>query len=253
MQPIAGTGPGGSPATSRSSQELRRATIHHARKPGTLTREAAITRSVAAAGAIGIGLAVAFVWLGLVVRSGPTPFDTAVVAAVDSVAIGWVRSVLDTFSYVGMPIIWDTAVVGVAVVIAYRGRRRDAVGLVGWLLVAEIAAEVAKIVFDRTRPGGVAVSDLVTQASYPSGHVARTVVALGLLALLATTRPRARALAVAVAVVLSLVMGAARVSAGEHWPTDVIGGFLLSGVVLAAAAVTAQVSARRRRAREPSV
>jgi undecaprenyl-diphosphatase len=200
-----------------------------------------MTRSVAAAGAIGIGLAAAFVWLGLIVRSGPTPFDTAVVAVVDSVANGWVRSVLDTFSYVGMPIVWDTAVVVIGVVIAFRGRRRDAVGLVGWLLVAEIAAEVAKIVFDRTRPGGVAVSDLITQASYPSGHVARTVVALGLLAFLVTSRPRARALAVAVAVVLSLVMGAARVAAGEHWPTDVMGGFLLSGVILAAAAVTAQV------------
>jgi undecaprenyl-diphosphatase len=202
--------------------------------------------SVPATGAIGVGLAVAFVCLGLIVRSGPTAFDTAVVAAVAAIATGLLRTVLDAFSLVGKPIIWDVAVVAIAVALAHRGRRRDGSKLVGWLLVAELAAEVAKILFDRVRPGNVAVSDIITQASYPSGHVTRTVVSFGLIAFIGTTRGQARAVAVGLAAVLSLLMGVARVAAGEHWPTDVVGGFLLAGVILCLAAVDAVRNERRR-------
>jgi undecaprenyl-diphosphatase len=196
--------------------------------------------------AIGVGLAVAFVCLGLIARSGPTAFDTAVVAGVAAIATGWVRTVLDAFSLVGKPIIWDVAVVAIAVALAYRGRRRDGFVLVGWLLVAELAAEVAKLLFDRVRPGNVAVSDIITQASYPSGHVTRTVVALGLLVVIGTMPGRARLLAIGLAAVLSLLMGAARIAAGEHWPTDVIGGFLVAGVVLCLAALETSRDQRRR-------
>jgi undecaprenyl-diphosphatase len=203
-------------------------------------------------GAIGLGLAVAFVWLGLIVRSGPTTLDTAVAAVVVAIATGWIRSVLDSFSLLGKPIIWDVAVLAIAIVLGFRGHRRGALGLVSWLLVAECAAEVAKVLFDRVRPGNVAVSDIITQASYPSGHVTRTVVTLGLLVLIGTAPVRARAVAIGLAAVLSLLMGAARVAAGEHWPTDVIGGFLLAGVVLSVAALEALRHERRSGVLPPS-
>jgi undecaprenyl-diphosphatase len=99
--------------------------------------------------------------------------------------------------------------------------------------------------FDRVRPDAVAVSDLITQASYPSGHVVRTVVALGLLAYIWTESPRARTLAFALVIAVSLVMGVARVASGEHWPTDVVGGFLFSGAILAIAVASASGSFRR--------
>lgn len=173
--------------------------------------------------------------LGLAVRSGPTGFDTAMVAAVQAAATGWVRTLLDALTAVGQPIVWDPVVIAIGVVLAVRGQRRDGLQLVCWVAVAEIAAEVAKILFDRIRPEGVAVSDFITQASYPSGHVARTVVTLGLLVLIGPSSPRVRWLGVLAAAAFSVLMGMARIESGEHWPTDVVGGFLLSGLVLSMA------------------
>ena len=182
-----------------------------------------------------MGLAVAFVALGLAVRSGPTGFDTALVAAVQAAATGLVRTVLDALTAVGQPIVWDPAVIALGVVLAMCGRMRDGLQLVAWVAVAEVAAEIAKILFDRVRPEGIAVSDFITQASYPSGHVARTVVTLGMLVLIGPSSTRSRWAGGLAVAAFSVLMGMARIESGEHWPTDVVGGLLLSGAVVSIA------------------
>ena len=71
----------------------------------------------------------------------------------------------------------------------------------------------------------------MTTASFPSGHVVRCTVALGLLLALVVWRsPRGRLLGTAGVVVCLLLMGIARVASGEHWPTDVLGGYLLGAL-----------------------
>lgn len=75
--------------------------------------------------------------------------------------------------------------------------------------------------------------------SFPSGHALQLVVALGLL--YAVYRPagqRARALALAGSVVLVLAVGWTRLHLGVHWLTDLVGGVLLGGVILALWALT---------------
>jgi undecaprenyl-diphosphatase len=68
--------------------------------------------------------------------------------------------------------------------------------------------------------------DAPTPNSFPSGHEARTT-ALAL----ALRWPRL------VAVTSILVMGLAKIYLGDHWPSDVLGGWLLGYVVTAAAAL----------------
>jgi membrane-associated phospholipid phosphatase len=79
-------------------------------------------------------------------------------------------------------------------------------------------------------PGGPLVS------SYPSGHMVRTVVVYGLLAFvvsrLAATRLAGR-LAVSAAAVIIAAMSADRLYLAVHWASDVVGGLLLGGMVLA--------------------
>jgi membrane-associated phospholipid phosphatase len=77
------------------------------------------------------------------------------------------------------------------------------------------------------------VIDLVSQASFPSGHVTRVVVTGALVALLWRTGRRNWIVATVLVVVLGIAIGLARILAGEHWPTDVAGGYLLAGSVIA--------------------
>ena len=79
--------------------------------------------------------------------------------------------------------------------------------------------------FDRARPDMIAHLDVVSNASYPSGHAANTAVLYLLLAWLAPPRRRTPFWALAAAMIV--LNGLSRIMLGVHWPTDVVGGTLL--------------------------
>ena len=140
---------------------------------------------------------------------------------------------------VGYPLIWDTAVLAVAAVVATR-RGTIWLAVAAAMFAAQIVVLGFKLGVDRLRPPDVVVLELVTDASYPSGHVARVAATAGTVLLLAWPTLRRRgALATALGSGLALgavvIMCIARLAAGEHWPTDVLGGVLVGGAVVAAA------------------
>ncbi|WP_432494455.1 phosphatase PAP2 family protein [Kineococcus gypseus] len=133
---------------------------------------------------------------------------------------------------------------------AGHGREARAALLAG--LVAALTSPLLKVLLDRRRPAVDAGLTTAVGGAFPSGHAfaSATVVLAALLLLLPparSARARAgRALAAAAALVL---IGVDRVWLGAHWPTDVLGGWLLgAAVVLAATAAVrrADPSARRR-------
>jgi undecaprenyl-diphosphatase len=74
-----------------------------------------------------------------------------------------------------------------------------------------------------------------TDDSFPSGHAVQTMVFYGLVATLALQWPplaRWRWLVVGATVALVALIGYTRVYLGNHWPTDVVGGWLLGWVWL---------------------
>ena len=108
------------------------------------------------------------------------------------------------------------------------------------LLIAVMALEAITVVSIKwavQRPRPVLPPDLYALASpssysFPSGHVAYTVAFLGILAYMLVHYwrrngwPRWTALALLLSP--AILMGLARVSWGVHWPSDVLGGYLLA-------------------------
>jgi membrane-associated phospholipid phosphatase len=175
--------------------------------------------------------AIALVVLASMVGGGPLPIDVAIRNALhvgDPVPLP-----LDVLNVIGGALVWDPLVAVLMVALWLGSRRADAIWIGAGVLVAETLATATKVIVDRPRPPGIAVIDLVSQASFPSGHVTRVVVTGALVALLWRTGRRNWIVATVLVVVLGIAIGLARILAGEHWPTDVAGGYLLAGSVIA--------------------
>jgi membrane-associated phospholipid phosphatase len=94
-----------------------------------------------------------------------------------------------------------------------------------------------KLVVNRPRPTPDLVHVFQTESgnSFPSGHAFLAIVFWGLLAYLALARLQRRSLHVlvlSVSVVIILCVGASRVYLGAHWPSDVMGGYVVGALFL---------------------
>jgi undecaprenyl-diphosphatase len=105
----------------------------------------------------------------------------------------------------------------------------------GWLLaigsISSLLDNIIKLVISRQRPPADLVHILspTTGFSYPSGHAVFFTWLSFMLAFSLAPRvnPRLRPILWIAAVVVILLTCLARVWAGDHWPSDVIGGVLL--------------------------
>lgn len=109
-------------------------------------------------------------------------------------------------------------------------RRRDGILLIATLLAAEALMEILKLAFHRARPIPF-FGDAPDSYSFPSGHALKAAVFYILLSSLASSRWPIRA----GAVTLALLIGISRIYLGVHYPTDVLGGYAVAAVCLAAA------------------
>lgn len=112
--------------------------------------------------------------------------------------------------------------------------------LIFWAGLGAGAAVMAllKVVTMRPRPYSPLVQVLAEYPgfSYPSGHVVFFVQYFGFLYLLVCTvtdKALIRRLALITLGMPVVLVGYSRVYTGAHWPSDVLGGYLLGGVLLA--------------------
>jgi undecaprenyl-diphosphatase len=128
----------------------------------------------------------------------------------------------------------------------WRGRVAFAIGA---LLLTWIISDRFKELFDRPRPDHwLLVHE--SSASYSSGHSALGLAFYGLWALMIWISDLPLAARIAVSGVLfawSVVIDWSRLAMGAHYPTDIIGGWLLAiAVVAALRAATLVVEAKER-------
>jgi undecaprenyl-diphosphatase len=109
-------------------------------------------------------------------------------------------------------------------------RRPDAIVFAVTVLAAEALTEILKLAFHRARPLPF-FAERPDSFSFPSGHALKSAVFYILLASLASRHWVARA----GGALLALLIGLSRVYLGVHYPTDVLGGYAVAAMCLAAA------------------
>ncbi|MCA1592257.1 MAG: phosphatase PAP2 family protein [Acidobacteria bacterium] len=166
-------------------------------------------------------------------------WDLSAARALQALAVPGFAGLMDAASFFGNnwhP--WFLTTVTVLLFFFFH-RRSEAAGLLLSAGGGELVNRLVKILIARPRPSASLVSVAYAEhsESFPSGHVTFYVCFFGFLffvayALLAR-RTNARRLALALAVLPVSLIGFSRVYLGEHWPSDAIGAYLLSGLWLA--------------------
>lgn len=163
-------------------------------------------------------------------------FDTGVQNAVR----GWQNPALDLIFTIGSIIGGSEATIILAIItagwLAWRHRYRMATLLVMTALGGLALNQIFKQFFQRPRPTFVdAGSELVNKPSsfsYPSAHATSSMCFFGMLAFLGylyLKRPLWRWLWVALMALIIASVGLSRIYFGFHYPSDIIGGYILGG------------------------
>jgi len=125
---------------------------------------------------------------------------------------------------------WLVALMAAACFAAWRFF--DGILLVSGTVVFAVLVQLVKVTTARARPP-TAIKML--SPAFPSGHVSLSLVVYGLLALYLLAMVRHRGLRLAIVTLLAALVGAiswSRLVLGAHWPSDVLGAWLLSGLWL---------------------
>jgi undecaprenyl-diphosphatase len=170
-------------------------------------------------------------------HAGPLPGDVAIAQAVQrAVDSGPIAGLLDGWNYAGtgLPALLITVALGCLFVAV---RRWDLLALFAVSNLLRPLSAVLKELIRRPRPteAYLHLREHNTDFSFPSGHVFTAAVCFGALAVLIEQtdlpRPLRRGIQ-AISVAIVLLMGAARVYAGAHWPSDALGSILWAGLLL---------------------
>jgi membrane-associated phospholipid phosphatase len=164
----------------------------------------------------------------LVVKNEVLPFDVPITRFIQQLNWGPVAYPMELLNWSSG--IWQVLIGAVAVAALFFLERRA-----GWLMligsISSLVDNLLKLAISRQRPPADLVHILspTTGFSYPSGHVVFFTWMSFMIAvsIAPKIRPAYRPVLWIVAAIVIVLTCIARVWAGAHWPSDVIGGVLL--------------------------
>ena len=206
------------------------------RAPGILARVLDRPRVLLAWAGVCAVLFLLLAWLVHLDRAPLTGIDdfghTAASWAADKPGlIKALRVIENAFGTIGMTV-WTTLI---AATLLLRKHRRAAVFTVAAILTTSLLTTAIKLMYGRDRPTWQDPVGTLTSKSFPSGHASSVAALAGVLIVLAVMfirRAVFRRSVYAGAVLLAFVVGADRVLLGRHYPSDVLGGWLLGATVV---------------------
>lgn len=158
-------------------------------------------------------------------------FDSFLISFISSWPL-WLHPFMYGLSVIGQPLVMIiiALVIGVIAVI----RRNSRLGIAALIALATVLVNsLIKILIHRTRPDTYTpLHHLLQSYSFPSGHAAGSMIVCGLLAYIAWRKlpQRWSWIAVTLIIFVILAIGVSRVYLGAHYPTDVLGGWVV-GVI----------------------
>lgn len=204
---------------------------------------------------VAVALLIAVVLLGFAVTAGYfAHFDIAVSNSLNmqrGASPDWLILVMQGISWIGGGIQRYVIVAALTVALWRWWGWGAALAMGLTTLVSAFTSEILKAYFARVRPDLNPHLDIVTSAAYPSGHANNAAVVYILFIMLV---PQARhpgwQLAAAAMII---VTGLSRIMLGVHWPTDVIGGWMLGTFFALMAAAVIAYRQHQRQGHFPSV
>lgn len=188
-----------------------------------------------------VGLLLLLIGLAELIESGqPLSLDLSVTRFVQQFRPDWFDALMRFLTAVGVAP-WALILPVIIFVALLLLRAWPAALALLFAQLGSVGNPLIKIVVNRPRPGitfelGLRVP---TDSSFPSGHAATAMVVYGFLIYLAWVKLRehrlARNIVIALCAIYILAMGLSRIYLGEHWFSDVLGGYLygLAWVTLA--------------------
>jgi undecaprenyl-diphosphatase len=167
----------------------------------------------------------------------PLPGDVAVIRWVQTWRRPVVTTLMETVSLMGKS--WLLIGLGaIAALGLYLAQRRREFTAAAGLLVLLVLSPILQLLVDRSRPPAdlVGINAPFRGLSFPSGHAYQSFLLFGFLIFLTTVLIDGtwhRRTVQAFLILLILAIGISRVYLGAHWPSDVLGAYLLGGSFLA--------------------
>jgi len=187
----------------------------------------------------------ALVWIFLTLASeiaeGETQaFDVMILKALRNpddlskpIGPAWLEGVLLDLTALGGPTVLSLVVFSVVGFLLLQARYRTARVVAITSISGEVIDAVLKQTFNRPRPSVVPHLRDVYTMSFPSGHAMESAIVyltLGAILMRATESRLTKLYCLGMAMVLTLLAGVSRVYLGVHYPTDVIGGWMIGFV-----------------------
>jgi undecaprenyl-diphosphatase len=166
------------------------------------------------------------------------PLDVAITHAFQQNQAPWLRITMLAISFPGSSPLLPVLVILTTVVFWARGVRLEALFVAGLSTVSLLLNLLIKVQVGRPRPTAnlVHIVEAAAGYSFPSGHVMAYIAYWGLLfsfgVILFEGRHWWRTVLLTTSAALMVLIGPSRVYLGDHWASDVLGAYLIGGVLL---------------------